>query len=49
MSDTVTASGTNGQTAMQGDLLQVSGLKMHFPIMKGILQRQVEHPSAFLQ
>ncbi len=41
MSDTVTASGTNGQTAMQGDLLQVSGLKMHFPIMKGILQRQV--------
>lgn len=40
MSDIVTP-GTNGQTAHEGALVQVRGLKMHFPIMKGLLQRQV--------
>jgi oligopeptide transport system ATP-binding protein len=41
MSDTVTTTSTNGQTAYEGALVQVRGLKMHFPIMKGLLQRQV--------
>ncbi len=41
MSDTTATSRGNGQTSQNEALVRVQGLKMHFPIMKGLLQRQV--------